>query len=189
MSGHLHYPVAMRRALLAAAISVGMTGCYRMAEVGYATSAPFALARHQPVHWGEVEALGHAGFGDFRDTAHFTLEGEAGIAAAAPGVARLGIGPTTLLMLQSGWDHDWTPGLRLRLPLQVQAGSDGAHGLISPAAELGAYFYPDQATRERSTIGVAITIGAHVFFDSSPTVPVLGICVSYGAGNSIGPTS
>lgn len=105
---------------------------------------------------------------------------------------RLGLGPSVMWVPLSGWEHDWSPTIRLGgkllqvewLPMQRATGS------VSGLLEVGVVLFPGRATRGRLNFGVSVGVEVFARYGIAAAPGVRGfISLSVGFGNSLGPTS
>ena len=172
----------MNRALLL----LLLPGCFLRAQGGYQTTLPGI-----DPGGGQLEVS--AGLGDLRKAPqpaepsqyNVDLVGHVGLSGH-----RLGFGLSTLWAPLAGWEHDWSPTIRVGgRALQVEW-FPRASGSVSGFAELGVAFFPDRATRKRKVY--SICLGAELFGRYGiATDPVGRFWLSFGItwDSSIGPTS
>lgn len=165
-----------------------VSGCFWRAQAGYVNALPLNGA-------GGANLEVSAGSGDLRKKPssvlpeHFSVDVAGSLTTSGH---RLGLGPSVMWVPLSGWEHEWSPTVRLGskllqvewLPLQPATGS------ISGLLELGLVFLDGRTTRGRLSFG--FSLGAEVFarYGIAAAPGVRGfVSFSVGYGNSIGPTS
>jgi hypothetical protein len=132
------------------------------------------------------------GIGDLRQTHKgawpdlllVSLSGDAG-----PKRGRVGLGVQATYAPLAGWDDDWSPTFTLGIrAAQAEFLPAGAALSAGPFVSLGAAFYSDRATRQRTAY--TVSLGAE-YWDRQrqPSLFSLFLMVGFLYGTSIGPTS
>lgn len=165
-----------------------LSGCFWRAQAGYVNSLPLEGA-------GGATLEVCAGSGDLRSKPasvwpeHLSLDAAMSLTTAGH---RLGLGPSVMWVPLSGWEHDWSPTIRLGgkllqvewLPMQPATGS------VSGLLEVGVALFPGRATRGRLNFGVSVGVEVFARYGIAAAPGVRGfISWSVGFGNSLGPTS
>ncbi len=165
-----------------------LSGCFWRAQAGYVNSFPLDGA-------GGASLEVSAGSGDLRQKPASVLPEHVSVDAAASLTTsghRLGLGPSVMWVPLSGWEHDWSPTIRLGgkllqvewLPLQPATGS------VSGLLELGVVFLHGRTTRGRLSFGLSLAAEVFARYGIAAAPGVKGfVSFSVGFGNSLGPTS